>query len=272
MDAQGEDRGSDILLSDIFTRAVRYWWLVTILMIAGGVTGLVFASLIQKPLYESTAQVTTVIDFAYAGSLTDLEQDHLLSAIGDIIHSQNVLEVTAAAAVDEGLVSSPEKAVAGLSASRQGFRWELSSRFTDPQISRRVNQLWLDASMSALEGFREDSIRALTQFNAQAEVLSCFQQGVIVEPASPYCNLEDLRELLADLEITPGSEPPRSLLTRLLASRISFQVTREAGLPEKPVHYNRNVTTIAGALAGLLAALALFILGYPRSQVLGKSK
>ncbi len=271
MEAQNDDRLDDVQLSDVFTRAVRYWWLVTILVMAGGVVGL-FVSRLQRPLYESTAQITTVIDYAYAGRLTDYEEDHLLAAIGDIITSDAVMRSTAAAAVQEGLTSSPEETMAGLSASRQGYRWELSSRFNDPHTSQRVNQLWLDASMKALEGFRRDSITALAQVNAQAEVEACFQQAASLEPVSPYCSLGEMRELLASLEGSSESEQPGSLLTGLLVSRISYQVTREAVMPTKPVHYSVNLTTLAGAIIGLLAVMILFILGYPRSQATGKLK
>lgn len=265
-----ESQDNDVLLSDIFTRAVRYWWLVTLLVIAGGVSGLL-VSRIQKPLYESTAQITTVIDYAYAGRLTDYEEDHLLSAIGDIITSDEVMRSTAAAVAGEGLIINKDN-LTGLTASRQGYRWELSSRFDDPQKSQRINQLWLDASLNALQAFRQDSITALSQIAAQAEVESCFQQAVSLEPVSPYCSLEQMRALLASLEGSSDVTSPDSLLSRLLASRISFQVTRAADLPVKPIHYNANITTLAGAIVGLLAAIILFILGYPRFQPAGKLK
>jgi len=72
MTAQSNNRDDDVVLADVFSQAVRYWWLVIILIIVGGVGGLL-VSLLGKPLYESTSHITTVIDFAYAGRLTDYE-------------------------------------------------------------------------------------------------------------------------------------------------------------------------------------------------------
>ena len=271
MAEQNDDYSKDLLLSDIFTRAVRYWWLVTILMIAGGVAGLLIA-LLQKPLYESTAHITTAIDFAYAGRLTDYEEDFLLAAVGDIITSDAVIEQTSTAALDQGLLANPEDVASGLVASRQGYRWQLSSRFHEPQTAQKVNQLWLESSLMALEKLRQQSITALAQVNAQSEVEACFQQAVSLEPVSPYCTLEKMRTLIASEEGSNDEALSATLLNRLLISRISFQVTQEAGLPVQPSHYGANITTLAGILVGLLAALILFLLGYPRIHRAGSKK
>lgn len=271
MAEQNDDHSKDLLLSDIFERAVRYWWLVTILMITGGIAGLLI-SLIQKPLYESNAHITTVIDFAYAGRLTDYEEDFLLAAVGDIITSSAVIEETSTAAVDRGIIITPEDAASGLIALRQGYRWQLSSRFHDPGTAQKVNQLWLESSMRALENLRQESITALAQANAQSEVEACFQQAVNLEPVSPYCTLAEMRTLLASQEGSDSTETSATLLNRLLISRISFQVTQEADLPLQPSHYGWNVAAIAGMMVGLLASLILLLLGYPRIHRAGSQK
>jgi uncharacterized protein involved in exopolysaccharide biosynthesis len=81
----------DFVPSEVIKRAIRLWWLLALLMIAGGVAG-VLASRLQKPVYESQASITTSIDFAYAGRLSDDEEDYLISSVGDVIDSSDVLE------------------------------------------------------------------------------------------------------------------------------------------------------------------------------------
>ena len=262
MDGQNLAHNDDFVMADVFTRALRYWWLVFVLMFAGGLVGFL-ASSIQKPLYESTAHITTVIDYAYAGRLTDYEEDHLLSAIGDIITSDEVLRKTSTAIVEQGLASGADEARAGLSAVRQGFRWQLTSQYYDPLIAQSINQVWLSASMDALEELRLESLVALTKLSAQAEVEACFQQAVNLEPVSPYCTIEEMRSLLADLEGTANIAASDSMLSMLLASRISYQVTQNASLPEKPVRFATNISVLAGAVIGLILALTFFILGFP---------
>lgn len=257
---QHEDEFS---LSDTFARAIRYWWLTAALMIAGGLFGLL-VSVVQKPLYESTSAITTVIDFAYAGRLTDYEEDHLLSAVGDVIGSSEVMAEVTSAAVEAGYAPTVEALSGSLTASRQGYRWELSSRAADPATALGLNRLWLDAAIDALERYRMDSILALAEFNIQVEVENCFQQAVVVEPVSTYCSAKDFQALRDHVNALESSPESATLLTRLLASRISFQVTRQPELPAEPVHLGRGISVAAGVMLGLLAAVLLLVLGLPR--------
>lgn len=260
---------SDFSLSDTFQRAVRYWWLAAALMIVGGLIGLL-VSAVSKPVYESTSVITTVIDFAYSGRLTDKEEDHLISAVGDVIRSSEVVEDVATAGMNAGLATSSKALLSSLTASRQGYRWELSSRSSDPENAMQINQLWLQGALEGLERFRMDSILALSEFNTQVEVENCFQQLVVVEPVSAYCDLADLQALLGQIQSLESGETKTSLLTRLLASRISFQVTRQPSLPGEPVHLGRNTSAASGVVLGFLASILLLVLGLPRRLFQGK--
>ena len=255
----------------MFDRVVRYWWLAAVFMIAGGMVGWL-VSAISKPVYESTSVITTVIDFAYSGKMTDYEEDFLLSAIGDVIRSDVVIETVVAEGVEAGLAASAEEMRASLTASRQGFRWELSSRLPDAEAAWAANRLWLDAAVGALEQFRQDSFIALAEFNAQVGVESCFAQAVIVEPVSTYCSAADFQALRKQISALESNSLKGSLLTRLLASRISFQVTQEPVQPLEPVHLGRNTAVLAGVLVGLLAAIMLFIFGFPLRRFMDKEK
>lgn len=249
-------------LSDTFDRAVHYWWLAAVLMIIGGLIGLL-VSVVRKPVYESTSVITTVIDFAYSGRLTDYEEDHLLTAIGDVIQSSEVMDRVISVGLESGFVSTSEEARSSLTASRQGYRWVLSSRSSDPNAALDTNRLWLDAAVDALEQFRADSILALAEFNAQVEVENCFQQAVVVEPVSAYCDASDMQALREQINRVESSSAKKSLLSRLLATRISFQVTQQPDLPNEAVHLGRNISAAAGVILGFLAAILLLVLGFP---------
>jgi hypothetical protein len=252
-------------LSDTFDRAVRYWWLSALLMITGGLIGLLI-SVVQKPVYESTSVITTVIDFAYAGRLTNYEEDHLLTAVGDVIRSSEVMSEVTDAGVEAGLAPTVEAIRASLTASRQGYRWELSSRSANPATAMEINRLWLDAAVDALEHYRMDSILALSEFNFQVEVENCFQQAVVVEPVSAFCSVKDLQALRDQVNQLESSSERATLLSRLLTSRISFQVTRQPEIPVEPVHLGRGISVAAGVLLGLLVAILLLVLGLPRHR------
>ena len=263
MAALDDPQIDDFFLSGVVNRAVNYWWLIVLLMIIGGVTG-ALVSLLEKPVYESEAVITTVIDFAYSGRMTDYEEDYLLTAVGDIIQSDGVMDQVIDTATKE-LLTADEKALqTGLTASRQGFRWALSSRFSDPQVAQAVNRLWLNAAMQQLQAFRSDSLAALIEINAQVGIESCFEQAVVLEPVTPFCSAEEMDALRQELENLANGSLKADLLTRLIASRVSFEVTSEPNLPSQPVHLGRNISTLAGAMIGLLLALIVLVAGFPR--------
>jgi len=224
----------------------------------------------KKPVYESSSAITTVIDFAYSGKLKIDEEDHLILAVGDVIQSDEVMNSVITEALNAGLVSSAEEIRSSLSASRQGFRWELSSRFVDPNTAREVNQIWLDESVHELEKFRQNSLIALAEFNAQAGVENCFQQAVVVDPVSAYCSPSEFQAVREQISALESGSLEKSLLSRLLASRISFEVTSEPEQPSEPVHLGRNISTIAGVVLGLLVAIALIMIGFPAHRKMDK--
>lgn len=271
MSASYDRKSTDFYLTDVTNRAIRYWWLIALLMIIGGVAGTLI-SLIVKPVYESNAIITTVIDYAYAGRLTDYEEDHLLTAIGDIITSDAVMNQVFQASAGGDLALDTDEIRVGLTASRQGYHWELSSRFNDPLDAQAVNRLWLNAALQQLLVFRSESIKALAELNAQVGIENCFAQSVVLDPAAPFCNTQELEILRQHLEGFGDGAITTDLLSRLLASRISFEVTGEPGLPSHPIHLGRNLSTLAGAVIGLLLSLTILVTGYPRSKSPGSSR
>lgn len=271
MDTSNSHRDDDFYLSDVMDRVVRYWWLSALCMVIGGLIGLL-VSVFSKPIYESTSIITTVIDFAYSGNLTDYEEDHILSTIGDVIQSDLVMNPVITQGLNSGVETSAQKMRAALSASRQGFRWELSTRLSDPVAAQAANQLWLDAAIQALEQFRLDSIVSLAEINAQAGLENCFQQAVVVDPVSAYCSAAEFESLRVQINSIESDFTKGSLLTRLLASRLSFQVTQQPDLPLEPVHLGKNTSTLAGVLLGLLAAIILLFSNLKVWQKIGKIK
>lgn len=262
MDSLEDQSSDDFLAANFISRMIHSWWVILIFIGTGGVVGCLVSYLL-KPVYESNAEITTVIDFAYAGRLTDYEEDHLLNDIGDIILSDDVIHNVADHAISAGWVVSTQELRQKLTATRQGYRWVLSTHLPDPETAQLLNQLWLESSVDALSTIRADSFRAIAELNAQAGIESCFEQAVVIDPVSPYCDVTNMHEIQKQLAALNLQESNPALLSRVLLSRISFQVTRESTLPASPIRLHRNLTTLAGCISGLLAVLILFISGFP---------
>ncbi len=255
----------DFYPSDLMRRMIRCWWVVAVFAIAGGILGFL-VSRIQKPIYESTSVITTAINFAYAGKLDDYEEDMLVTAVGDVIGSSKVMSRVTKDAAAAG-ISLDEKAIfSGLTKSRQGYRWELSSRFHDPNLAQQINRIWLAAAVDGLEQLRVTGIEGLDELAYQHAIESCFSEAVVVDPVSAYCSTENMQKLRSDIQNGSLNGEEKSLLAKLLISRLSFEVTQDSSLTAVPVRFRTNRTTLAGFAAGLIAAIILFLCGFPNTR------
>lgn len=252
----------DVVPSEIFRRLQRLWWLLLLIMIGGGIAGLL-VSRVQKPLYESQASITTSIDFAYAGRLSDDEEDYLISSVGDIIDSDEVVELVLQQAEDSGLSLTKGSMLEAFSKSRQGYRWELSVRASTPEQARSLAQMWVETSAQVLEAYRIDSLESLMLQSAMLSLQNCFSQAVVTDPASSWCSIENLPAIRSALSEASSLEGKGTYPSALMLSKISTAVTSQASLPGRPVHFGQNLATMAGAFCGLLIGLAILFYAKP---------
>lgn len=250
----------DFIPSEFMSRVMRWWWLVILLMIAGGMAG-VLAVKLQKPVYESQASITTSIDFAYSGRLTEDQEDHLIRTVGDIITSSDVFAEVKTKSSELEIALTDEAIRERFTEARQGYRWELTVRDSDPKIAQALTQIWVEAADEALVRFHAKSQEILAVNSAQLALQNCFSQSVVVEPASAYCSIENLATIREVLTDNAASEEYEALPDAIVLSKISTEITDNAYLPENPVILKRNLTTLIGSFCGLLIGLGFLVFG-----------
>jgi hypothetical protein len=255
----------DFVPSETIKRAMHYWWVLLLCMLVGGALGALIVS-IQKPVYESQASITTAIDFAYAGRLSSDEEDYLISTIGDVIDSAKVLDRVKELAASRNISLSDHQIQENFTKSRQGYRWELTVRDSDPIMAQTLTQIWVESADEGLSELRENTLKSLMVQSAQQSLQNCFSQIVVVDPASAYCSVENISSLRQALSETESSQELYSLPDAILLSKVSTAISDNAYLPTSPVIYKRNLTTFAGAFCGLIAGLGIFMFGKPRSK------
>jgi hypothetical protein len=254
MNTQGNS--NDLRLSETLHRLMRYWWLVAAAIVVGGVIGSLFPFL-RTPLYESTSVISTSIDFAYAGKLSELEEDQMIVAVGNLIGSTEVMTAVEEQAAQSGIMLADGDIAEHISLSRQGYQWELSTLAETPAEAQKLNAIWLSIAEQTLLEERTASLEVLRQLTAGESLEACFSQSAAVEPAVSVCDLEDFQSLLEEIPVT---NPQQENLRRgFLLSRITTRVTRDPSFPSQPVLFNRNLTTLAGGFIGLIVALAFFL-------------
>lgn len=250
----------DFIPSEFMKRVMRWWWLVILIMIAGGMAGLLAVSL-QKPIYESQASITTSIDFAYSGRLSEDQEDYLIETVGDVINSSAVFAEVQENAKALELSLTDQAIEERFTKARQGYRWELTVRDSDPKTAQTLTQIWVEAAEGALARFHAKSQEILAVNSAQLALQNCFSQSVVVEPASAYCsvdNIATIREILAENSVT---EDYAAMPDAIVLSKISTEITDNANLPDSPVMLKRNLTMLIGSICGLLVGLGFLMLG-----------
>jgi uncharacterized protein involved in exopolysaccharide biosynthesis len=250
----------DLIPSELLKRVIRWWWLVILIVIAGGAVG-VLAVQLQKPVYESQASITTSIDFAYAGRITEDQEDYLISTVGDVITSSAVFDEVKQKAAAAGISVNDQMIKDRFTKARQGYRWELTVRNADAQTSQTLTQIWVDSAGESLAKFLAKSQEILAMRSAQLALQNCFSQTVVVEPASAYCSTENLATIREVLAETSTSQKLASLPQAILLSKISTEITDNAYLPTGPVILKRNISALAGLFCGLLFGLGFLFFG-----------
>jgi hypothetical protein len=237
----------DFVPSELLKRTFHRWWLLVIFMIVGGATGILFSQL-QKPIYESQASITTSIDFAYANRLNEDEEDYLILTIGDVIGSSGVFDSVKQLAAEIDITITDETLKTAFTKARQGYRWELTVRDSNPETAQTLTQLWVETADKALADFRERNLDTLKYQSAELAIQNCFSQIVVIEPASAYCSLGNLTEIRNDLEETSTQVKVDSLSNAILLSKISSEITDNAYLPGSPTVFKRNILALAGCI------------------------
>ena len=101
------------------------WYIHTVLMIIGGLSGLLF-SYLNPPVYESSAVFSVTIDYTQTGALTDIQEDQAMRGVGSILLSDQVIRQTLTQLISEfNLELSQSDFLNNSFMDREEFRWAL---------------------------------------------------------------------------------------------------------------------------------------------------
>ncbi len=235
---------------------MKFWWVVVALMILGGGVGL-FITRLQPPIYESSATISTAIDYAFLSRLDDWEEDQIFQSVGDIIVSTSVLDKVLENAAVDGTPLSQAEIAANFSADRQDTRWVIRVRNADPKLAQKWAQLWSQEAISALSNLRKNAVVSVTVQSSLNSLVNCLQDKVVADASSALCPNEDPIQLKAQIATLANDPDLKQVWNSLALLHTSFELTNDANLPSAPVLFGRNISVLAGALIGLLLGVVL---------------
>jgi hypothetical protein len=253
---------NDFNSKNLFSRIIHFWWILAALMILGGVIGFLVTFLLT-PVYESTAAVSTTLDYAVLGKVDDWEEDQVYSAIGDIITSTAVKDEVLALAQADGVEMTGLQIDKYFSADRQDSRWVMRVRADSAKSARKLNMYWSTAVMDALTRLKSESESTLVMQQYLFSLADCFEQSVAVEPVAMSCEIQDIDELREEMARTGVETTDVANRSVFILSHTSYVLTTEPTLPSDSVLYTRNLMVLCGALIGLFLGFILFSLNWP---------
>ena len=234
-----------------FLKTIRYWWLVTGIMVVGGGCGLLVYS-IQPDIFQSSAVISVGIDYSRAGLLTDIEEDQIVEIIGDVISSQDVLDrVSVKASEQEPAVFLRLRNNAFI--ERKNFRWILYTRAEEAEAAVRMVNIWTEEAVSALEEAYSHSLTADSYSQYLDSLVNCLEQSVALDSGQVFCKYTNLEFIQDEIK-----KVNRELVVEKLASNgvfpgVLFTVT-ERGEYALPIRENRSLHVFGGSLLGLLVS------------------
>lgn len=256
---------NDLRTTELFSRIVRFWWILVGLMVLTGLAGLLISHFFP-PLYESESVITSTLDYSQLGRMDDWKEDQVYKAIGDIIGSSEVISKAVDQAKLEGLDITLDEFEEKKSLDRQDTRWVMRIRDNSPEIAQKLNQYWATAAMNALAEMNTKNETAFFYHQYINSLTDCFEESVMVDPSSVECNSKNLNEIreemAAAVEYTSGINYSASLTF----THTSFELTTKSTLPKSPVLYAQGGMVIAGAFIGLCLGLLFFLSGWPKEK------
>lgn len=259
---------NDLKTSELSTKVMRYWWILVGLMILAGLVGLLVSHFIP-PVYESESVITSTLDYSQLGRINDWGQDQVYKAIGNIIGSSEVKRKAVEQANLDGWDITLDDFEAKTSLDRQDTRWVMRVRDDSPKNAKKLNNYWAEAAMNALSEMNSKNAIVFAYQQYINSLTNCFEESVMVDPASVECNTQNLDEIRQEIAEAAENTSGINYSTSLILTHTSYALTTEPTLPSSPVLLARGWMVFAGAMIGLCLGFILFLSDWPKEKQAG---
>jgi hypothetical protein len=160
--------------ADVFGRSLRLWWAVVIFAIVGGGLGFIVHRLLP-PIYSSRIILTTSINFAQAGILTDEKQDQAINAAGNVILSSSVEDAVLLQAAENGIAIDKNTFENNRFSDRLGYEIIFGVESKDPKTAAALTNIWGEDALTNLNDNLLHSLKADAFLKTLNYMEACFQ-------------------------------------------------------------------------------------------------
>ena len=236
-------------------RMLRYWKLVILMMIVGGLTGWLI-HLSQPPLYESQASITFAFNVARFGELTQNDEDHAMGAAGAIMAISPVPEYVYQQALQHGIQGIDEYPVGrSVFIERKSFQWVIRVRNPDAQAAAFIANTWAQRAYQELLNVAQHAERANALRIYLNSLESCLERMAVTEPATAQCELGSLADLQKQMNVTGAEFYNEQVSGRGFMPYLIFSQPSQAVPAQRPGQFGSNTMALAGVLIGFILAI-----------------
>jgi hypothetical protein len=246
-------------------RFVDRWWIITICMILGGGFGWII-HFTQPSLFESRSVISTSINYSETGLMTDFEEDHVLSVIGEVIVSDSVITQLKDSLNPETLAEVEENFRSHLFAEREGYRWVMRVRALNALTANEISSKWAEIATDTLEEALSHSRKALLLSRQITQLESCFTNSVTNRPAAPPCVLSSINAINLEMKNLGAEYKAEQVLSSGLIPAVVFTLTQSGSDKGAPVSFRTAELVLAGAVLGFIGGVILILFGTPNPK------
>ena len=244
---------------DRLDRLIHFWWVLVVCMLLGAVIGWLF-HFTQPSIYEAKSTISVAINYAETGLMTDLEEDHALSVVGEAILSDDVIQDLRQRL---GSDTPVDQLRASLFAEREGYRWVLRARAPSREEAVRISETWADAALASLDQSLVHAQNALILSRQISSLESCLREAYSNSPSAFPCELPGSSNLQSRLMLLGDQYRGEQRLGNGILPAMVFSLTQKASSSGTPVSFRTAELVFAGAMIGFLLGIILMLAAIP---------
>jgi hypothetical protein len=253
----------DISPRESLERVLRYWWVIALAMMVGGMAGWIIGHY-SSPVYEARAGYrVTLDDDAVLRELHKTKPDAeltydirapYLAPVALVFYSSKVRSAVQEQAVATGLDFPQDGFRTGqLSLDQRGADWVVVVRHNESDTAAQLANLWITIADKQLRTAHEQAVLAAS-LKLKIDVISkCFNNAGLSEgnqcAATSFASLDDMQAGYKDLD-----RQYQDALTDSdgISTMVNFQPGASATPPARPIYYNIGSLMLIGSLIGLI--------------------
>lgn len=253
----------DIAPREPLERALRYWWVIALAMIAGGLIGWSISRL-SPPVYEARAgyRVTLDEDSLLAelhktdpgAELTYDMKAPYLTPVALVFYTPEVRSAVEEKARSEGLDFPKDGFRTGqLYLDQHGTQWTIVVRHEDSDTAAKLANLWVATADEQLKRAQEQAILAVS-FKAQLALLdNCLSKASLADVnRCAGTSFIDSAEMQAYHQDLASRMQDAFAASEGISTLVNIDRGQVAEPPARPLYYSAGLLMVAGSLLGLI--------------------